>query len=184
MAKRRKRTDEITATDPTPPAAGARSAVAPPPTSATALPMDTRTAGDGELQTAFGSGKAASPGIAEVDTPEQARQAATARPALPGPFDIQSIALSAENDGPRMRLLRSNKYKQMQIQFDEKPAEAVRERLTSEGWKWRDAERVWTKQFDPDARWRTQADAENLFIEIGDAVRVERGLSPTLGNAR
>ncbi len=75
-----------------------------------------------------------------------------------------------------MRLLRSTKFKQMQIQFDAKPDEKYRNRLLEAGWKWRDKEGIWTIQLDKEARWRTQADAEALFREIGDAIRADLGL--------
>jgi hypothetical protein len=161
MAKRAKQTNEITATDPNPHDAATHSE---PPMMA--------------------DGHPATETITNGDAAQQAKPDDKAWPAAPEPFGIQSIALSPENDGPRMRLLRSNKYQQIQIQFDDKPDEAVRARLNAEGWKWRSVEKVWTKQLDPDARWRTHADAERLFKELGDAIRVERGLAPTWEAAR
>jgi hypothetical protein len=98
--------------------------------------------------------------------------------------EMQNIVLGPMNDSPSMRLFRSEKYQQMQIQFDEKPDERYRTRLREAGWKWRTAEQVWTKQFEPGARWRTPADAEKLFAEIGNAIRAERGLPPVRGAGR
>jgi hypothetical protein len=150
MAKRPRRNDEITATDPAL-QEGATNSEGP------------RTAGDSS----------------EPQKPE-----GKTWPAAPEPYGIRAVALSADNDGPVMRLLRSNKYQQMQIQFDDKPDEAVRARLNADGWKWRTVEKVWTKQLDPEARWRTQADAEAVFKELADAIRAERGLAPTWEAAR
>jgi len=96
------------------------------------------------------------------------------------PHAFQSIALSDANDGPMMRLLRSNQFQQMQMQFDEKPDEKYRQMLTQQGWKWRGEEKVWSKQLDKDNRWRVHADAEKLFNEIGSAIRADKGLSAIL----
>jgi len=121
---------------------------------------------------------------ADFQSPEQERQAAASRALVADPVGMQMIALSDENDGPKMRLMRSNKYQQIQIQFDEKPSEEVRARLHAEGWKWRNVEKIWTKQLDPEGRWRTHADAEKLFVEIGNVIRAEKGLSQVIDNAR
>lgn len=115
--------------------------------------------------------------------------AAEAGPAEPAaaPFadrhPLDTVALGPANDAPKMRLFRSDKYQQMQISFDEKPGEPHRARLQQAGWRWRAAERVWTKQFEAGARWRTQADAERLFAEIANAVRAGLGLPPVGGPA-
>lgn len=91
---------------------------------------------------------------------------------------IDTILLGPSNDSPKMRLLRSNRFKQMQIAFDEKPDEQYRARLHEAGWRWRQAEGLWTVQLEPEHKWRTHADAERLFTEIGNAIRADRGLEP------
>lgn len=99
-----------------------------------------------------------------------------ARVSNPDPHDIDQITLGDTKDSPRMRLLRSSKFDQMQIRFDVKPDKKYRDRLADAGWRWRNEEGVWTIQLDKDARWRTQADAEALFREIGSAARADLGL--------
>jgi len=94
------------------------------------------------------------------------------------PFGVESILLGPTNDSPRIRLLRSNKFQQMQIKFDEKPADNHLDMLRDNGWTWRNQEKVWTIQLDKESRWKTQADAEYLFREIGNAIRAEKGLEP------
>jgi hypothetical protein len=94
------------------------------------------------------------------------------------------ITLGPTNDWPKMHLGRSDKFKQMQIRFDHKPDEQYLARLRDAGWKWRDADKMWTIQLDHDARWQTQAAAEKLFAEIGNAIRAEQGLPPFLGTGR
>lgn len=91
-----------------------------------------------------------------------------------------TIALSVAKDGPKMRLLRSNRFQQMQIHFDEKPADQYLEQLRQAGWKWRDEEQVWSKQLEKDTRWRVHAEAEKIFKSIADAIRIDNGLEPTM----
>jgi hypothetical protein len=64
----------------------------------------------------------------------------------PDPFDEMTIALSNSNEGPKMRLYRNQRFQQMAIQFDEKPDEAIRQKLRDDGWTWRGTEAAWTKQ--------------------------------------
>lgn len=116
---------------------------------------------------------------------EQQAEAARGDPKvrLPDPFYFQTICLSADKNGPRMRLGRSNRYQQVIMQFDEKPNQDTTDALKHDGWRWRSEERVWTKQLDKDARWRTQADAQRLFQLLGDKLRAEKGLEtqPEIG---
>ena len=77
-----------------------------------------------------------------------------------------------------MRLLRSNRFNQMQIRFDEKPPTEYREKLHNAGWKWRQAEEIWTMQLDSEQKWRAHADAERLFYEIGNGIRADLNLPP------
>jgi len=113
---------------------------------------------------------------ADDQNSDVAQDSDSARP----PFPFRSIALSDTAHGPKMRLLRSNKFQQMQMQFDEKPDEKYRQMLIQQGWKWRIEEKVWSKQLDQENRWRVQADAERLFNEIGSAIRADKGLSAIL----
>lgn len=98
----------------------------------------------------------------------------------PDPLPFLSIGLSVEG-GPRMTLFRNNRLNQMAIKFDEKPGDEHRARLREAGWRWREAESVWTKQLDRERRAASQLEAERLFTEIGDAIREERGLAGRTG---
>lgn len=101
-----------------------------------------------------------------------------------GPLWFQSVGLSNEADGPRMRLGRDNRFQQMAIAFDEKPTAEARRRLHADGWKWRPAEGQWTKQLEIDRRARGQQDAEKLFDELTRIERQDRHLSETVGAIR
>lgn len=94
----------------------------------------------------------------------------------PDPFPLMTVPLGKGRDAPRMTLLRNNRYQQMAIRFDQKPAEHHRTALHDAGWRWREAEGVWTKQLDRNRRAASQLDAERLFTQLADAIRTELGL--------
>jgi hypothetical protein len=94
----------------------------------------------------------------------------------PDPFALMSTALGEGRGAPRMTLFRNNRFQQMAIRFDQKPAEHHRTALHDAGWRWREAEGVWTKQLDRDRRAASQLDAERLFHQLADSIRAELGL--------
>lgn len=98
---------------------------------------------------------------------------------LPDPFGATSVALSDSKDGPKIRLYRSHKFQQMAIQFDEKPDEAVRQKLREDGWTWRGAEGVWTKQLG-ERPGETHSKAEEFFENIANDIRQAKGLEPVI----
>ncbi len=100
-----------------------------------------------------------------------------AGPFQPDPFDFYSVALTDAKDGPRVRLYRSRRFNQVAVEFDEKPEQPVRERMHNEGYRWREAEGVWTKQLG-EFRASGQLAAERLVIELANIIRAERGLAP------
>ena len=98
------------------------------------------------------------------------------------PHSKISVSLSEANDGPSMHLLRSHKFKQMQVRFDgEQPDEQYRKMLTEKGWKDRtEKEGVYTKQIDPNAGWQSVQKMEQEFRDVANAVRKDKGLGPVL----
>jgi hypothetical protein len=125
--------------------------------------------------------------VAQPETPAAAGEpvssvAATpadaSRPAYqPDPFPALSIALGEGNDALKVRLYRNRRMNQVAIQFDEKPEEPYRQRLRDEGYTWRGAEGVWTKQLGEE-RASGQLAAERLVEELASAIRQDRGLAP------
>jgi hypothetical protein len=137
---------------------------------------------------------------AEVQTtqPEEAppptAEAATAeppaeehkRPPYPDVREQKGVRISPEGD--KLRLLRSDRFKQLQIKADGELPPAVQERLKAEGWKDRtEDEGIWTKQLPqpgPDGQEPTPSrrkmvfDAERLFEEIANQIREDRGMPP------
>ena len=125
-------------------------------------------------------------GVSDVGQ-EQLRQAAREgtpdQPAYAAdPHEKISVSLSGIPGGPAMHLLRSHKFKQMQIRFDHgQPDEQYLKMLTDRGWKDRtEAEGVYTKQIDPHARWQSVQKMEQEFKDVANAIRKDKKLEPVL----
>lgn len=108
-----------------------------------------------------------------------------AQPVLPtisdqftDPHSIEQISITAEPKGPMMRLLRNHKLRSLEMQFDEKPPAEITQTLRSTGWEWKGREKVWVKFLDDGIAWRSVADAEKQFREIGNTLREMNGLEP------
>jgi N12 class adenine-specific DNA methylase/SAM-dependent methyltransferase len=109
-------------------------------------------------------------------------KASEARQAIltPDPRGVMSASLGDEKGSPRIQLLRSHKFKQMQIRFDEQPDQKYLAKLKEAGWTDRTrSEGVWTKQVGH-GEWQTVADAERLFKDIANSIRKDKGLEPVL----
>ena len=126
---------------------------------------------------------AAGPATGTATMPPPARQAPDGKPAYAAdPHEKISVSLSDVRGGPAMHLLRSHKYKQMQVRFDHgQPDEQYLKMLTDAGWRDRtESEGVYTKQIDPDARWQSVQKMEQEFREVANAIRKGKGLGPVL----
>ncbi len=121
--------------------------------------------------------------VTEAGQPADERQPAR----FPDPREQKSVSLGSDRNSPRLRLLRSHRFNQMQIRSDEELPEAYRKLLQTAGWTERPEEGIWTKQLPPRARtedeeikpaWPTVLEAERLFQEIATSLRADKGLSP------
>ncbi len=91
-----------------------------------------------------------------------------------------SASIGEGRGSPRMQLLRSHRFKQMQMRFDIQPDDHHLMKLKEAGWRDRTQdEGIWTKQVAT-GEWQPVADAERLFKEIANAIREEKGLEPVL----
>ena len=100
---------------------------------------------------------------------------------LPDPRECMTVTLGPSNADPKMRLLRSFKYRQMQIRFDQEPEDKYKLMLKEAGWTDRTAtEGIWTKQIPRDSGWQPAADAERLFKQIANEMRADNGLGAAL----
>jgi hypothetical protein len=101
---------------------------------------------------------------------------------LPDPRGQKIAALGADRNGPKIELLRSHRYNQMQVRSDEPLSEKHQGMLTQAGWTDRmEKEGIWTKQLPKEQeKWRDVADAEKLFKQIANEMRADKGLGPVL----
>jgi hypothetical protein len=107
----------------------------------------------------------------------------TDKPPMADPHFFESVALTEKHDGPKLRLGRSNRHKEMLIKFDEKPGEgevgeAIFTALKDKGFRWNRDAGAWTLKMDPAQKWRAHQDAEKLFRDIGNTLREQNGLGP------
>jgi hypothetical protein len=119
----------------------------------------------------------------EPEPRQPAAEAAAGKPAYaPDPDPKISVGLSDVKGGPSMHLLRSHRYRQMQVRFDrEQPDEKYLAMLRQAGWTDRtESEGVFTKQIDPNARWQSVQKMEREFRDVANAIRQGKGLGPVL----
>src|SRR5580700_166181 len=84
------------------------------------------------------------------------------RPSAPDPFGIAVDNLAG------VRLFESRQDRQMAIKFGEgrpedKPSQAVIDKMKEAGFRWNPADRIWAKQVRSDSAMATRIDAERLF---------------------
>ena len=119
----------------------------------------------------------------ESITPREAAKPAEAKEPIrrADPRTLITVSLSPTQGGPSMRLLRSHRYRQLQVRFEgQQPDDQHLVRLKEAGWIDRtESEGIWTKQIPP-GQWQPVADGERLFKEIANAIRKDKGLEPVL----
>jgi hypothetical protein len=102
------------------------------------------------------------------------------------PREQKQISLGLGKDSPKLRLLRSHRFNQMQIRSDEALPDDARKKLTDAGWTERPEEGIWTRQLPPRAKdgeeqkapWPIVLEAERLFHDVANGIRADRGLPP------
>lgn len=95
--------------------------------------------------------------------------------AAPDPFGIASDNLAG------VRLFESRQDRQMAIKFGEgrpedKPPQAVIDKLKEARWIWNSADRIWAYPVRPESAMTTRIDAEHLYQEIRRMIRQEKGI--------
>jgi hypothetical protein len=95
----------------------------------------------------------------------------------PDPFGIATDKIAG------VRLFESKQDRQMAIKFGEgrpedKPSQAVIDRLKEAEYRWNPADRIWTHPVRPDSAMTTRIEAEWLYQEIRQMVRQEKGIEP------
>lgn len=102
---------------------------------------------------------------------------------IPDPRSKKIASLGEGKNAPKIELLRSHRYNQMQIRSDEPLSDKHQSMLNQDGWADRtEKEGIYTKQLPKEAeKWRETADAERLFTQIANEMRADRGLNNVLG---
>ncbi len=101
---------------------------------------------------------------------------------MPDPHFSEVISLTDKNDGPKIRLGRSQRHGEMLIKFDEKPegdiAELIFTALKDKGFHWNRDAKAWTMKIDPHQKWQSHQSAEKLFRDVANTLREANGLEP------
>jgi hypothetical protein len=92
------------------------------------------------------------------------------RKRIADPFGIASDNLAG------VRLFESKDDRQMALKFEEKPSQAVIDKLKAEGYHWQPANRIWAHPVWPSSSMATRIKAERLYQEVRAMIRQEKGI--------
>jgi hypothetical protein len=93
----------------------------------------------------------------------------------PDPFEIAVDVMAG------VRLFESKRDRQVAIKFGEggpedKPSQAVIDKLKEAGFRWNRNDRIWAHPLTPESSMGTRIEAERLYQEIRGMIRQENGL--------
>jgi hypothetical protein len=85
-----------------------------------------------------------------------------------------------------VRLFESKRDRQMAIKFGEgrpedKPSQAVIDKMKEAGFRWNRADRIWAHPLTPDSAMSVRIEAERLYQEIRGMVRQDKGIETDQG---
>ncbi|MGE4003802.1 MAG: hypothetical protein AB7I48_26745 [Planctomycetaceae bacterium] len=97
------------------------------------------------------------------------------RPSAPDPFGI------ATDNVAGVRLFESKRDRQMALKFGEgrpedKPSQAVIDRLKQAGYRWNSADKIWAHPVGSDSAMSDRIEAERLYQEVRGMIRAEKGI--------
>ena len=97
------------------------------------------------------------------------------RVSAPDPFGIARDNLAG------VRIFESRHDRQMAIQFGEgrpedKPSQAVIDRMKQAGYRWNPSDRIWAFPVVPESAMRTRSEAQRLYQEVCKMIRLEKGI--------
>jgi hypothetical protein len=75
-----------------------------------------------------------------------------------------------------VRLFEYRKDRQMGIKFEEKPAQAILDRLKEAGYRWNPKDMLWVRPFEAETARTSRIEAERLYQEVRDMIRQEKGI--------
>ncbi len=93
----------------------------------------------------------------------------------PDPFGIAKDNLAG------VRLFESRQDRKMAIKFgdgspEDKPSQAVIDKVKEAGYRWNPTDRIWAHTVEGDSAIRTRIDAERLYQEVRQMIRQEKGI--------
>ena len=96
-------------------------------------------------------------------------------PREPDPFLIAADTVAG------VRLFESKQDRQMAIKFGEgrpedKPSQAVIDKLKEAGYRWNPLHKIWAHPVRPESAMSTRIEAERLYQEIRQMIRQEKGI--------
>ena len=75
-----------------------------------------------------------------------------------------------------VRLFESKQDRQMAIKFEDKPSQAVIDKMKEAGYRWNPSDRIWVHPVRPEFAMGTRIDAEKLYQEVRQMIRQEKGI--------
>jgi hypothetical protein len=98
-------------------------------------------------------------------------------PAAPDPFGIAKDNLAG------VRLFESKQDRQMAIKFgdgspEDKPSQAVIDKMKEAGYRWNPSDRIWAHPVRGESAMSTRIEAEQLYQEVRQMIRREKGIEP------
>jgi hypothetical protein len=75
-----------------------------------------------------------------------------------------------------VRLFENRRDHYMSLKFDEKPGQAVINRLKEAGYRWNPNNMIWTQAVWPATAMATRIKAERLYQEVRQLIRQEKGI--------
>lgn len=75
-----------------------------------------------------------------------------------------------------IRLFEKRRDRQMAIKFEEKPAQAVLDRMKNAGYRWNSRDLMWVRPFEADTAMTTRIEAERLYQEVRSMIRQDKGI--------
>jgi len=75
-----------------------------------------------------------------------------------------------------VRLFESKRDRQMALKFEDKPSQAVIDKLKEAGYRWNPVDRIWAHPVRSDTAMSTRIEAERLYQEVRQMIRQEKGI--------
>jgi hypothetical protein len=75
-----------------------------------------------------------------------------------------------------VRLFEGKRDRQMALKFEEKPSQAVIDRLKEAGYHWNPLDKIWAHPVRAESAMSTRIEAERLYQEVRQMIRQEKGI--------